>query len=719
MKDSVLEGQATFRLEGEEIPGWVYDEVKNEKIKIKRTDKPNWYQMAIVPISQRLFRINPELRRRIRHFDYKVMSQTEANLKRVMPFINAMKKLDPTERAKLDLALKNGDSEMVDIIFERNKGLKRKYMSVRKVLDETYDRAQEAGFDMGFIDEYFPRMVSDYEGFIKFMYGTYKKGALDKEIKAKEKEIGRKLTMEERAELLSARIRGFGSKVHESKPGSMKERKVPFITSEMNSYYHSLEHSLTHYISNMINAIETRDFFQSTEITEETIGDWVSQLLSDKKIKPEQQEELVNILKIRFNPQPISVGANNLRAIGYFTSMGSISSAITQIGDMTWAFYLAPKQSLGAWGKAITGKSKIKKSDLGIDRISQEFSDFGGLSSALNNLFKVTGLEWMDKLGKETLINATIKKYQKMAREGTLKESDMYRRLEEAFGEETGKVIGDLKRGVITENVKYLAFYTLADFQPISLSEMPEGYLKSPHGRLLYMLKTFTIKQFDAFRNESINLISRGRREDNQRMYNRGIKNMILLATIFALANASADAIKDLIFNRKIKMSDYVADNILRLFGVHRYLYFYAQRYGLWNTAWRAVSPPVDIIEAPFRDLKDLYKHAEDDKLENFRTNELESIKMIPLFGKLYYWWFGKGPRVLTEREIKDARKASKTDIFDIDAEKEYKAHLDYALEMGWFDEDKHERWLNDYGKAQRKLKGKPEPRKRRKRRRR
>ena len=196
---------------------------------------------------------------------------------------------------------------------------------------------------------------------------------------------------EEQAELLSARIRGFGSKIQEGKPGSMKSRKVPFITNETNQFYHSMEHSLTHYISNMINAIETRDFFQSTELTEESIGNWVGQLLDEGKIKPEQQEELVNILKIRFNPQPISAGANNLRAVGYMTSMGSVSSAITQIGDLTWAFYMAPKQSLGAWGKAATGKSKIKKSDLGIDRIAQEFSDFGGLSNALNKLFKSHG----------------------------------------------------------------------------------------------------------------------------------------------------------------------------------------------------------------------------------------------------------------------------------------------------------------------------------------
>ena len=720
MKHDVLEGQPTFRLEGQKIPGWVYDDLGSEKPKIKVKDKPNaFYQMAILPISQRLFRINPELKRRVRNFDYKVLSQTEATLQRVMPFINAINKLDAEEKAKLDLSLKNGDSEMLDIIFERNKGLKRKYMPVRKVLDELYDRAQQAGFEMGFIDEYFPRMLADYEGFIEYMYGTYNKGVLDKEIKAMEKDIGRKLTMEEQAELISARIRGFGSKIHEGKPGSMKTRKVPFITGETNEFYHSLEHSLTHYISNMVNAIETRDFFQSTELTEESIGNWVSNLLDEGKIKPEQQEELVHILKIRFNPQPISVGANNFRALGYITSMGSISSAITQIGDLTWAFYMAPAQSLGAWGQSVAGKSKIKKSDIGIDRIAQEFSDFGGLSKGLNTLFKLTGLEWMDKLGKETLINATIQKYQKLAKSGKIKEHDMYRRLEEAFGEETGKVIGDLKRGVITENVKYLAFYTLADFQPISLSEMPEGYLKSPNGRILYMLKTFTIKQFDAFRNESINLIRKGKREDNQRLVNKGVKNMIMLATIFMLANASADAIKDLIFKRPIKMKDYVLDNILRLFGVHRYLYFYAQRYGLWNTAWRAVSPPVDIIEAPFRDVKDLYKLAEDNKLENFRGNELESIKMVPLFGKLYYWWFGKGPRILTEREIKDARKASKTTIFDIDAEKEYKHHLDYALEMGWFDEDKYERWLNDYGKAQRKLKGEPEPRRRRGRKRR
>ena len=61
--------------------------------------------------------------------------------------------------------------------------------------------------------------------------------------------------------------------------------------------------------------------------------------------------------------------------------------------------------------------------------------------------------------------------------------------------EKQQEVIQQLKDGKSTEDVDFLMFSTLLDYQPVTLSNMPVKYLEMPNGRVLYTLKTFTIKQ--------------------------------------------------------------------------------------------------------------------------------------------------------------------------------------------------------------------------------
>jgi hypothetical protein len=685
MKMSAMEGMPTFQLtKPQDVPGWVYNDAGKNAGKPKITKKPvdSWWNTNIIPLSQRLRRIDESLVSPVRMVDFKIFTQTEDNIKTVKPFLDTMKEIkneNAEDYGMIDLAMKNGDAKVLESMFKRykSKRLNQKYLLVRAVLDDIYMRAENAGMDMGFIDEYFPRQVSDFEGLIKHFYGNFDKGILDKEIAAKEKDLKRKLTMEEKTDLLSARLRGFGKKVS-NKPGATKKRTQQFVTSDMNQFYHSLEHSLTQYIATMNNSIETSLFFGGRktkgEISDSMIGKKVAELMDEKKISPENQAELTQIIKARFNTASVSPSVQALKTLGYLGTMGNISSSITQIGDLAWAAYVAPRETAGAVGKAVIRKSKITKSDLGIDKLSYEFRDDAGISKILNFVFKATGLDFMDNLGKETLINATIAKYQRKAKAGQL-EGD--RRLNEAFGNDVNKVIGDLKRGVITERVKYLAFYTLADFQPISYTEVPEGYTQGNYTRLMYMLRTFTIKQFDAFRTESINLIRKGKRQNNQKLVNEGVGNMVKLASVFVLANASADALKDLIHNRKINLTDYAIDNILRLFGVSRFMAYYFRRYGPEQAILKFFTPPVLGIPAAVG--KDVYDGvvARFDEEKKFNWNELETIKVIPFVGKLYYWWFGKG------RDL-DFQNRIEFDPNNKELAEMYKQHLKKAIDNGW-----------------------------------
>jgi len=239
----------------------------------------------------------------------------------------------------------------------------------------------------------------------------------------------------------------------------------------------------------------------------------------------------------------------------------------------------------------------------------------------------LVGLEKIDAIGKESLLNSALEKYQKEAKANPEKLSDEIRHI---FETDTPGVIEDLLNDKTSDNVKLLVYNRLLDFQPVSLSEMPERYLTSGNGRIFYMLKTFTIKQFDAFRNEAFHKIRTGDRQEKI----QGFKNLVRLSMLFVLANAGADELKDWLLGRKTDFSDRVVDNVLRLAGSSKYITWKARTEGAGSAMARQVLPPFKFIDSA---TKDIY-NAGDDK-------GLEITKSIPLLGKLAYWHIGRGTK--------------------------------------------------------------------------
>ena len=397
--------------------------------------------------------------------------------------------------------------------------------------------------------------------------------------------------------------------------------------------------------------------FNSTGVEiEDSIGGYVLKLMTEGKIRPDQEVILTDILKARFKNQGTRGIVSTYKNLSYVDTMGSPISAITQIGDLAWSLYRAGvKRTSKGIIKSATGKVDIKKEDIGIERIAEEFSDTTKSAKAVATIFKLTGLEKIDAIGKETLIDSVISKYQSWAKTDNKKLTE---KLVPVFGKDTKvlqEVVNDLKSGDITENVKLLAFNELADVQPILLSEMPQKYLTGGNGRLFYMLKTFTLKQFDIYRNEIFQKIAK------KETRTEGIKNLVSLVSFFVIMNATADEIKDLILNRKTSLEDRTVDNILRAVGFSKYLTWKVREEGIGSGMARQILPPFKFIDSAS---KDILKGIE---------NGSEITQSIPLGGKLYYWWFGKG-QYKTEKKQK-----TKTDL---DLELDMDLDLDLNLDL-------------------------------------
>ena len=250
------------------------------------------------------------------------------------------------------------------------------------------------------------------------------------------------------------------------------------------------------------------------------------------------------------------------------------------------------------------------------------------------------GLQQIDKIGKETFINAGFNKMQDYVIQP---DSHLNKELDRVWGENAEAVRQDIKDGNMTDEVKYMLWARLADFQPIAQSEMPLQYVKGGNSRIFYMLKSYTIKQIDVFRREAINKMSTEPKE--------GLTNLIKLSTGLMVMGATSDVIKDLMFNRPIDLSDKVVDNLLKLIGFSKWQIYKAKSDGLVRTFAESILPPIPFIDDVIKDGVKIVGSPKDIEL-----GKLKTLKGLPLVGKLYYWWFGGGRDLTQKRQPKTRR---------------------------------------------------------------
>ena len=600
-----------------------------------------WWNKAVVPISTRAKRVNIKLRNKLRAYDYGVGAKLNQYYAQIKPFLDKWAKMTETDTIAFDLALKNSYVEKQLEIVNKYDAYDE-FVAVKNLLNSLFDQAVDVGIEMGYSADYFPRQIDDVEGFMSAMYGSPYASQLRRALK--EADPDNVMTNEERAEFFNKYLRGFNRRdLNKPLPGNVKDRTIDIVTAEMNRYYKPSMQALINYIEGMNTSIESRKFwgFKSDDI-DRSIGALTANMIDSGLIKPEQDAEVQEILRARFKAR----GVTNkylltLRNWAYMYTMGGINSAITQIDDISSSLYKA-----GLWNtvEAVFSRNRpgLSREELGLERIGQEFVEASTSSKAIRGVFKLTGLDKIDAFGKNTLINATFNKFQKMADNN---EKELRARLEPVLEEETSQTIADIKNGVISENVKLLMFNELADMQPISLSEMPEWYLTGGNGRVFYMLKTFLIKRLDIFRNECYDKYKQGNVKTS-------VQNLFRLSILMMMTGMSKDAIIDMLFGREFDLTDAVVNNFLGLFGLSKYSLYQARYEGPKAFLEAFLIPPIyPMAEDLF---SDVYKSLFSKKGKDI--SDYEIWKGFPLVGRFYYWWLGGG-RTKLEKKNKNKLK--------------------------------------------------------------
>lgn len=539
--------------------------------------------------------------------------------------------------------------------------------------------ATESGFKRG-VESYWPRRVMDRDGLLKSMglagiQEPFQK-LLDK-AEATAREAGRGLMEQEIDRLVDAANAAASRAAFQGagkKPGALKARVLETVTAEqLKFYYKGIDAAFMHNTA-MRNYLETLRFFGKSVVFSEgdvaggfaeipinvpqSVGAWVTDAALAGTMSEEQRTELNKILVDRFNYKVSGGFVQAFRMFSYLQNMTQITSALTANLAETWQGFYDSGSSPFRYGKnfvkAMSGLSKISLADVGQDprKVAQEFDAIAGvdpkLKDAMRTLFtqpamsfqrlfqwfsKRIGMEYFSRVMKESHMNGAVDYLIAQAQSGSLsrKQSEKLVRI---FGEaKANQVLADLRGGNVTDDVKFYAFNVLANWQPISLDQMPQGYLANPYGRVFYMYKTWMSAQFAGFGRAAGEDIASG---DAKRVAS-GVSTMLYLTMLLVAAGIPVDLIVAMIQGRGFILSDSAANRLLGMAGMSQYTAKSLKQRQWSDFLWSYFVPPAggaatDVID----DSRALYYAGDEIELQ-----KLKIWRNLPVFGRVFNGYLG------------------------------------------------------------------------------
>lgn len=613
-------------------------------------------------LTTRIRQISPVVANKLRKFDFQAHQREASYNEGLVDFVEGLKHIPKAQRKQVNVALMNRDVEKVKEILAPYQNVKvgvpgaRRQVnmlqatdSMRSTLERVHRDYLEAGFDIGYLDDFYPRIVKDYEGLARSM-GRQPADSWTQQVKKFRNDNKRDMTPEEAADLWNKMFQG------RKKPAVAggvegKVRTVENVTEDMLRFYEDPEAALLSYARHAAHGIEKSKFFgrHSARLglnsnVEDSIGALLQAEHKAGNLKFSDFEDLRQLLQARFIGGEITPakGITGTKNVFYTTTLGNPISALTQIQDLGLNAYMhGIGNSVVAAIKSLTGNQRISVRDLGLSEVAADMAETRGTAKILNSALKFSGFKWTDRLGKDSIINAAFRKASKqLAKPGSKGEEAFRKEWGPVFGDELEQLIQDIRDDSVTQNVKLMLWNRLADMQPISPSEMPEAYLTSPNGRIFYMLKTFTIKQLDLIRNQ---------------IYNRAKtdpvgagKEMVKLAAAVSASGISVDALKDYVQGKPVNVDDWddaVVGTLLKHVGLSDYLLEQKLAKGKIGEGLASmITPPLGAVEDVVRDLANFG--------QSFNT-----LKNVPLVGKLLYMHFAGGAEKAIERQKKEDRR--------------------------------------------------------------
>lgn len=590
-------------------------------------------------VSTEVSRISPKVGGRLKRADAEQGIKYGAYIDKAQPFFNLMAKVSGKAKVDVSRHLANGNLDAASSILSKVDSNAPKILSAtRGLLEELKGELQGVGYNVGDVLNYFPRKVKDYKKLLERTGREYRE-PIERELDRRAKQLGYKdvddLPVDEIEDAITV---GFRTRARQINPTNKslaltKERQYLELTEDMMDLYKSPEAALRDHIESSVGQITKRQFFGKAATNkgvrgidlENSVDKLVAQEIDAKNMSTKDFAKMKELLEARFGmgEQKGGAASNIAKNLTYQMTIANPLSALTQIADLGMSVFA---NGLMPTVQSLLGRKAIRLSDLGLDSIiSTEFGSVGRLARFLDNTFYWSGFKLIDKLGKETIVNAAYRKFTKMSKSASGVES-LRKRFGSMLDTEFKSTIDDLRSGNITDNVKMMMFSELTNFQPVSLSEMPLKYLQNPNGRIFYALKSFTIKQLDVMRREIVQDFAKGNTKEAG-------KKLLGYMTIIPLSGATVQEVKDFISRGNEITVDDIPDqyitSLVKTMGSSRYVVEnYVKEGKITPAIGEMVLPPVSLIDALGEDLANLLKG-------ELTAKESNALARVPVFGRL------------------------------------------------------------------------------------
>jgi len=620
-----------------------------------------------------------ELATKLDRHDMDFMTRLQNRLNLKDDFVKQLKKLPQKERDLVHFHLNNGT---IDDLLSKARGTGKfskefegATQNIRGMLTSMYDEFVDAGFDINMRDNFFPREVK---------YAQYAKDkglklartrqVLADEINRKlnlkgddgysgktisDREIQSNLSNDEIAQVISKQV-VQGKSGTSLTTSNVKGRVIEDISPEDLRYYADPEVALTNYIIRNTTKIQDRVFFggksvksassklDETAVDEsmyrEVIKDFVNNKKSSRELFPEEVDEVIDILQSRFigGMKSPNKGIAGLKNMLYAITLGNPISAGVQFGDLGAAGYINDVRNAAVEtvskiarstrklvGSKTAGKGKFTMEDFGLDAMAHEFEHLGPTAKILDWSMRKGGFKAVDRLGKEVILNSTFKKLTQKAKNPAYFQKRFGGRLSNSEITEIQKAFNVDKVDMSNPHVRLALFSELTKVQPISMSQMPQGYLNNPNARIMYMLKTFTLKQLDLARNDILNVA----KKPGMKSKVEASANLMKMAMTIGLANAGVEHVKNWMRGKEnLEITDAAFASLLRNWGISQYTLNDLKGGDFKSFTANMLSPPV------FGVASDVFRYLTKDDYPDSKI-----VRHIPVAGKpISYWLEGK-----------------------------------------------------------------------------
>jgi hypothetical protein len=347
-------------------------------------------------------------------------------------------------------------------------------------------------------------------------------------------------------------------------------------------------------------------------------------------------DKISDYLGARFSKKdPMGNFVRGIKTLTHIAFLANPITTIKQFGDLTYSIH---KNGINNTLTSL-GKPQYTLSDVyqATDSIAHEFdrSRSGGLSKVADISLSATGFKYLDAKMKNTFLTATAKRWRSIL-DG--KNSSTKTKLIQDFQSKYGfdgakRLIEDIRQGLKSDLMSEALFGEITQIAPLTQSDMPYYYNKHPTARLLYTLKSYTIKQLQYSRkNIGQELIS----GDRARIKN-GVKNLLSISSSLAVANFPATAIEAFIkgegFGEEF-FTDELVENLWRLMGMNSYASVQMKRDGIGSAIQNMTIklPMVSVVDDLYRDIRQFAPFVDTEEYK-FR-----SLKYFPVVGKIWDW---------------------------------------------------------------------------------